>query len=139
MTTEFTIPGTPQAKQRPRFSRRGSYVTSYTPEMTVNYENLVKVSWANANADMKLTGALGAEVKLFFPIPKSVSKKKRLAMEIGTVYHTKKPDVDNCLKSIFDALNGIAYDDDSQIVAVTAAKFYSENPRAWVKITELES
>ena len=134
MTTEFTIPGTPQAKQRPRFSRRGSYVTSYTPEMTVNYENLVKVSWANANADMKLTGALGAEVKLFFR-----NWSPYLAMEIGMVYHTKKPDVDNCLKSIFDALNGIAYDDDSQIVAVTAAKFYSENPRAWVKITELES
>ena len=136
MNAEITIPGVPQAKQRPKFARQGSFVRSYTPELTLNYENLVKVSWCEKTGNMKFTGALDAEVRLVFPIPKSVSKKKHAEMAAGSFPHTKKPDIDNCLKSIFDGLNGIAYEDDSQIVSVTATKSYGETPHAWVKLTE---
>jgi Holliday junction resolvase RusA-like endonuclease len=55
-------------------------------------------------------------------------------MIAGTERPTKKPDIDNIEKIIFDALNGIAYNDDSQIVSCWADKFYSTVPRVEVVI-----
>ena len=49
----------------------------------------------------------------------------------------KPEDIDNCIKIIADALNGLAYVDDTQIVAVVAEKFYAEIPRVEVEITEV--
>ena len=55
-------------------------------------------------------------------------------MQSGKIRPTKKPDCDNCIKSITDALNGIAYIDDSQIVSIECEKWYSDRPRAEVMI-----
>lgn len=133
----FEIPGIPVAKQRPRFSTRNGFGRSYTPDKTINYENLVKMQYCIGDSP-KFDGAVKATVILYFPIPKSTSKKKYAQMISGEIRHTKKPDVDNCLKAIFDALNGIAYDDDSQIVEVIASKWYSENPGAKVKLEDVK-
>lgn len=124
---KFTIPGTPVAKGRPRTGRYGTY----TPQKTVEYENLVKIA---APQGEPLQGALRARIELYFPIPKSKPKKQREAMQAGEIRPTKKPDCDNCIKSITDALNGIAYTDDSQIVSIECEKWYSDRPRAEVMI-----
>lgn len=129
----FEIPGTPVAKGRPRFVNRGRFVQTYTPDKTASYENLVKLY---CPTHYKLSGPLRAEFHFFFPVPKSVSKKKRAEMLNGMERPTKKPDLDNCIKSILDALNGIAFDDDSQVVKVVAEKWYSEEPRAEVFLRE---
>ena len=50
---------------------------------------------------------------------------------------TKKPDIDNVIKIITDALNGIAYDDDAQIVSLSATKFYDENPHVDVRLDDV--
>ena len=134
MKVSFTIPGTPIAKGRPKFASRGKYVQAYTPEKTLNYENLVKVSYPGG----KLSGAIEATIYLFFPIPKSTSKKKAEDMRNLRTLHTKKPDADNCIKAILDALNNIAYDDDSQIAMVRAYKFYSDEPKADVVLAEID-
>ena len=42
---KFTIPGPPQGKGRPRFSRRGKFVTTFTPDKTVLYENLIRMEY----------------------------------------------------------------------------------------------
>ena len=76
-------------------------------------------------------------VKAYFAIPKSVSKKKHKLMIEEKIRPTKKPDCDNVLKIICDALNTIAYDDDKQIVEMEISKFYSENPRVEVEIEEI--
>jgi len=76
-------------------------------------------------------------VKAYFPIPKSTRKKERVLMQAGKIRHTKKPDGDNVVKSIADALNGIAYDDDSAVVDLTISKDYSEKPRVEVEIEEI--
>ena len=55
-------------------------------------------------------------------------------MVAGDIRPTKKPDFDNVTKAVCDALNGVAYDDDSQIVDAMARKFYSEQPRIEVII-----
>lgn len=131
---DFTIMGQPVAKGRPRITKWGAY----TPEKTVNYENLVKYSYIDKYKDSEvLESALSIEIKFYFQIPKSTSKKNRELMLIGELLPTKKPDIDNCIKIITDALNTIAYKDDNQIVVVHAYKYYTDEPRAKVTIKEL--
>lgn len=143
MRIEFTVPGCPVAKQRPKFSRQGAFVRSYTPDKTVSYENLVKLAWMQRAEESfsepirKLEGAIKAELRLFFPIPKSESKKRKEQMLNGKIRPTKKPDADNCIKSVLDALNKIAFDDDGQVVEILAYKFYSDNPKAVVILEEI--
>jgi Holliday junction resolvase RusA-like endonuclease len=134
----FEIPGQPVSKGRARSHRRGNYIAHYTPEKTVNYENLVKIV---AMQDMKgkqlISGPISMVISLFFQIPESWSNKKRLSALNGTVRPTVKPDLDNCVKSLCDAINGIVWHDDKQVVEVTVKKFYSDRPRANVSIIEL--
>ena len=131
---KIIIPGIPIAKGRPRVGKFGTY----TPTKTVNYENLVQLCYMDQGEGKKLEGALQMVIDLFFPIPKSYSKKRVEAIKEMKELHTKKPDASNCLKSIEDALNGFAYDDDSQIVELTVRKHYTtEEPMAVVTIAEV--
>lgn len=124
MTSHINIPGKVVGKQRPKFSRQGNFVKTYTPEKTVNYENWVKMCWMNSGQE-KMQGNIIAVIVARFMIPQSFSKKKR--NELNEKPCPKKPDCDNIAKSILDALNGIAYDDDSQIVELSVSKVYSAN------------
>jgi len=128
---KLTIPGKPIGKGRPKFSTAGNYVRTYTPQQTVEYENLVRLAWMESGFE-KLSGNVGVFISAYFPIPASISKKKREKME--GAFYDKKPDVDNICKIILDALNGIAYDDDKQVVKVAITKLYSAEPRAVVYI-----
>jgi Holliday junction resolvase RusA-like endonuclease len=127
----MTIPGQPVAKGRPRVCKWGTY----TPEKTVNYETLVKELYI-FNKLPKLSGQLRMEIKAYFGIPKSASALKRIMMSTGQIRPVKRPDLDNLIKIIADALNTIAYDDDSQIITVTADKYYSAAPRVEITIEE---
>lgn len=129
----FNIAGEPQGKGRPRFSTRGGFVKTYTPENTASYENFVKVCYLNEFHDFKITGEIDAEIIAYFPIPKNFSKKKRQLASYGEIRPAKKPDCDNIAKIILDSLNGIAYEDDKQIIDLKVAKFYSDDPH--VKVT----
>ena len=136
---KFTVLGIPVAKGRPKFAKRGNFVTSYTPQDTVNYENLVRLSYQQSCNELRvLQGEVSMKIDSFFPIPKSTSKKKHQLMAIGAIQHTKKPDADNVAKAICDALNKIAYVDDSQIVSLEVNKYYSDVPRAEITITEVK-
>lgn len=127
------IPGEPTAKARPRHT--GKFV--YTPEKTKNYEVLVKTLFIEKYGSVMLEGYVEAVITAYFSIPKSTSKKKREKMVIGEILPTKKPDLDNIAKSILDALNKIAFVDDSHVTKLVAEKYYSENPRVEVFITEI--
>ena len=122
MTAHINIPGKIVGKQRPKFSRQGNFVKTYTPEKTVNYENWVKMCWMQSEQE-KLSGNIIAVIVARFLIPQSYSNKKR--KELNEKHCPKKPDCDNIAKSILDALNGIAYDDDAQIVDLSVSKVYS--------------
>jgi len=135
MTRTLTIPGEPVAKGRPRVTNRG---ITYTPAKTKNYETLVQeLYWAKYRGKDMLQGQLTMTIDAYFQIPKSASKKKREAMLRGEDRPTKRPDLDNCIKSIADALNGIAYQDDSYIVEVIARKWWAEQPLVEITIIEL--
>lgn len=136
---KFTVYGPVVAKQRPRVTRRGNFVKTYTPEATANYETLVRLSFIQENPNFKTIAKdipLTCIITIYKGIPKSTSKKKREMMLNGQIRPTSKPDIDNSVKSIFDALNGVAYNDDSQIVELSVKKYYSETPKVEVKIME---
>jgi len=137
MKTKFTIYGEPQGKGRPNFSKIAGHVTTRTPDETVLYENLVQTEYRLQSGQRFPDDAmLDVRVFAYYSIPKSVSKKKRQAMLNHKIRPTKKPDFDNIGKVICDALNKIAYRDDSQIVDAMVRKFYSDTPRVVVTIQE---
>lgn len=134
---EFSVPGKPFGKQRPRVVTRGGFARAYTPKETVNYENLVRKKYSETVGNLKLEGPIKADIEGVFPIPKSATKKQKQLMEQGRILHTKKPDCDNIAKSVLDALNDIAYDDDSQIFKLSVNKVYGEQPKTKITLEEM--
>lgn len=133
---KFTIPGPPKGKARPRVVRtKNGHSHTYTPEQTVVYENAVKFAYVTAGGKM-MYGQLRMVIDAFFQIPKSTSKKMYAEMLAGKARPTSKPDSDNLLKAVADALNGIAYRDDACVVDVVVRKWYSLEPRVEVEIEE---
>lgn len=132
----FQIPGEPFGKQRPKFSTAGGFARSYTPKETVSYENLVKMEYERQCGGKMAPGdeEVLAVINAFFSIPKSVSKKKRADMLEGKIRPTKRPDCDNIAKIILDALNGMAYRDDAQVVSAVVGKHYGETPHVEVQL-----
>ncbi len=137
MNVEFFVFGNPQGKARPRVVRRkdGRSMT-YTPDKTVKYEGLVQREYiAQSGGDQfALDLPLIVTILAVFPVPKSESKKRKAQMLLGRMFPTKKPDLDNIAKIVCDALNGIAYADDSRIVSMVMNKEYGENPGVHVSI-----
>lgn len=134
MELKFVIPGEPKGKGRPRFGRSGH---AYTPHDTATYENLVKTCFKDQYPD-HIPVAPGIPIKCYilayFGIPKSTSKRKRMQMAIDLIRPLKKPDADNIIKIVCDALNGIAYYDDAQIVEVILEKMYDDTPRVFCRL-----
>lgn len=133
---KFTVPGKPVGKQRPRFSRTCTGVRTYTPRKTQEYEDLVRISYRAVSKE-KLKGAISATIYGYFEPPKSISKKQRERMLNGDISYIKKIDSDNLAKSILDALNGVAYDDDSQVCLLIVQKLYGEKARVEVVLEEI--
>ena len=136
----FEVPGTPRGKQRPRVVRQNGRTISFTPDQTVQYENLVRWCYKTAENSKRFPDDMPLKVIInaYYEIPKSASKKKRAQMLDGELRPTKKPDADNIAKIICDALNGIAYRDDAQVVTCIINKRYSEEPSVSVEIEEIE-
>lgn len=143
-TVTFMVPGEPAGKGRPRFAIRksrdgGSFVSVRTPDKTVVYENLIKIEYQQQTGRHRFPddAMLEMEIEAFFGIPKGASKKRKAAMLTGDVRPTKKPDADNVLKAVADALNDIAYRDDTQLVDCIVHKYYDTEPRVIVTITQV--
>ena len=85
---------------------------------------------------MLKVGPVKVWINADFRIPKSVSKRKREAMVAGHIRPTRKPDADNIAKVVCDALNGLAWHDDSQVVMLHVEKRFAEEPEVCVTITE---
>lgn len=138
---EFTIPGPPQGKARPKVTRNkysGKSLT-YTPDKTVSYEELTRIRYLAAAHGFKFPNdaQIVVQITAWYPILKSKSEKVKVAMQAGELKPMKKPDWDNIGKIVCDALNGIAYEDDSQIVLGQVAKAYSANPRTDVRLWKI--
>ena len=119
----FEVLGQPQGKARARVTRWGAY----TPDKTVLYENLIKLSFQQKYPNHKpLDGYLKMNIKAIFEPVKSTSKKNMALMLKGEIKPSKKPDIDNICKCVLDALNKIAYVDDIQVIELNVSKKYGE-------------
>lgn len=125
----FRVPGKPQGKARARtvHNKNIGHSISYTPERDLLYENFIKDQYLNHCSGLYLERGTPVELRIvarFLP-PKSASKANQRKMLEGEILPLKKPDMDNIVKVVADALNGVAYHDDTQIAFVVAKKAYS--------------
>ena len=134
----FEVPGDPHGKGRPKFARRGNFVQTYTDKKTTSYEDLVRFHANIAMVDLApLESAVAVYIYIKLAVPKSYSKKRSEACLSGLERPTKKPDWDNVAKSICDAMNGIVYIDDTQIVDAHVTKVYAANAGVDVGVKEI--
>lgn len=121
----YLVEGNPVGKGRPKFARRGNFVSTYTPTKTRDYEDLIKEA---ANKAMGSTAPLetpmAVAIYITVPIPSSYSKKRREACLSGSERPIKKPDIDNIAKCFLDAMNGVVYWDDTQVLTLHVTKVY---------------
>ena len=140
-SVHFTIPGRPTAWQRAReFVHRqsGKIVRSNPPEMQAQQDAIRWQFRAAHRGGQPLTGPLRLEVLCVYRVPPSWPRWKQDAARLGLVWKTTVPDHDNLVKQISDALNGVAYADDAQIVQDRFGKRYGHPERTEVKITQLD-
>lgn len=115
------VSGIAAAQGRPRFRRAGNFVQAYDPAKSKSWKESVR--WQAIESQQKeqwemLDGAIEASIVFLLLRPKTLPKKVKR--------HIKKPDVENLVKGIFDALEGIAYRNDSQIFRMTVEKHYED-------------
>jgi Holliday junction resolvase RusA-like endonuclease len=131
---QFTIPGEPVGKGRPRAKTINGMARMYTPKKTASYEARVIDAFVRAGGVM-LGGNIAMTIHATFSMPMSWSMKKRQAMD--GAYCIKKPDADNVLKVVADALNGIAYRDDAAIVYASIEKRWGQDGSVRVLVREI--
>lgn len=138
---KLSIPGQPVGKERPRFGKNNQI---YTPQQTKDYENRVKTyalcinPELNALSSTAFSGGVAVFIKAFYPVPKSATKKERELITSGK-RPLVKPDLDNIGKIILDALNGVAYLDDKQVICLSIEKLYDDHPRVHLTLVYLEA
>lgn len=109
-----------QAKQRPRFWKG----KVFTPSQTKSSEKRIAQEYIK-QCKTFYTGAVEMEIKIYV----GVKDKKKWGEPC-----LARPDCDNILKTICDSLNGIAYNDDSQVYKISVQKIYSASYYTIVKI-----
>ena len=123
---------TPVAKARPRVTMVGGRARAYTPKKSADYERHIAREWAHE----RQSAAVRLDIVFGMPIPQSWSKKQQDAAASGLILPSKKPDIDNLIKAVMDALNGVAYDDDNQVIELSAKKVYAPEPYVaiWLRV-----
>lgn len=127
MTIQFRVPGKPYAKKRPRFSRKSG--RAYDPKENGQFENSV-AAIALPFFPVALTGPVKVTINVTFATAASWSKKK--TADLLHRPHLQKPDLDNVAKAICDALNRIAWADDSQVYEMHVRKFWGLQDETFV-------
>ncbi len=113
MEVSFIVKGKPVGKQRPRFTKLGH---CYTPKETKDYENCIKRAYIIASNNFKFEKDVQIIVRVYYL--KAKSNKSN--------YVNIKPDLDNVIKVVLDALNGIAYADDKQVINIQGMKVWTD-------------
>lgn len=135
MVYEFEVPAKIIGKGRPRLNSYTGQV--YTPTRTKDYESLVEQYFLLKYPRYKaMEGRAKVNIKAYFEVPKSASKIVKEQMLGNSISPTKKPDIDNVVKIVLDAMNKFAFKDDTQITKIEVEKLYSDVEKLYVKIEE---
>lgn len=135
MVYEFEMIGEPVGKARPRMNTRTG--RAYTPTNTKLYEYSLR-QWFIREYPyfVPIESRVKVTIIAYFGIPKSTSKKKAAEMIVGNISPTKKPDADNIIKIVLDAMNNFAFKDDTQVTKLEIEKKYDNTPRIYIKVEE---
>jgi len=133
----YIVYGEPVGKGRPRFARRGTFVSTYTPQKTKTYEDEIRLmATAAMGASEPLDTPVTVAIYIRVGIPASYSKQKRKDALSGVLKPTKKPDLDNVAKCHLDAIQGIIIFDDKLVVNLHVTKVYAETAAVEVMVKE---
>lgn len=144
MQVSFEVPHEPipQPRQRSRIVRSAkAYIQNYTPAKhpVASYKRACVEAARDAMKRMSpLVGPLSVELVFVMPRP---SNKIWKTKPMPAYYRDAKPDIDNLEKSTFDALNGVLWQDDSQVCVVNKRKVVAagdESPRVKVAVRTIE-
>lgn len=132
---DLRVFGLPVAQQRARVriftSKAGQPIASlYDPAKSRDWKRTVTAQVLPVKPPAPVEGALVLSLDFYFPRPKSLPKRE--------IQHIKRPDLDNCVKAIKDALRGVVYRDDSQIVVLHASKGYGPSPGVQILVRTAE-
>lgn len=133
----FEVSGEVIGKGRPRFTTQNGYVRTYEPKKTKDYEKSIKMAYVQKYKNFVSDKALRIGVYIYIKPAKSISNKKKTSLLNNEFYPTKKPDVDNVIKCVLDALNNVAYHDDTQVVEQAVKKRFGEEEKIVVFIEEI--
>ena len=134
MVYEFEMIGEPVGKARPRMNTRIG--RAYTPTNTKLYEYSLRQWFIREYPNFTIESRVKVTIIAYFGIPKSTSKKKEAEMLQGNISPTKKPDADNIIKIVLDAMNKFAFNDDTQVTKLEIEKKYDKAPRIYIKVEE---
>lgn len=132
---EFEVNVTPMGAVR--MTQRSKW-KNQSAQNYLRYKNLIGLA-ARKHFDEPISGPVAAEIDFYYPVPKSWTKKEKADALSGRAFPTVKPDIDNCVKGIFDSLNKVAWLDDNRVVALVTRKYYSNNPRIVIKVWEVDA
>lgn len=136
-TIEFFVDGKPVGKQRPKFNSKQR--RTYTPKKTKNWEEHIQNIFKQFDFHKIPSGIpVFVSVYAYFIPPKSWSKHTRTAYMRDNTLHTSKPDCDNVLKCVLDALNGLAYEDDKQVYGAFIVKRYDQREGLSIRVKAAE-
>mgnify|MGYP003987240795 FL=1 len=117
-----SIPAEPIAQGRPRLSSRGGFARAYDPPKSRSWKAFVadyaERAMKKAGLETPMDGPIIVRIRFGFPLPKSQHRKTPKPM----MWHMKRPDLDNLYKGVIDAMEGIVYHRDSEIVKVIMDK-----------------
>ena len=136
LVCEFVFEGAAVGKGRPRITVRGGHGHAYTPKRTVDFERAINAEAALAvkrDGPMATDEAVDLSVTVFRAVPKSYSKARRAALQGQPI--TVGGDIDNVVKSIADAMNGVAYLDDKQVSDLRARRRWGIADEIVVRVT----
>jgi Holliday junction resolvase RusA-like endonuclease len=135
MMVNLFIPGLPVAQGRPRFTAfhvgPHARVKVYDPKRSAEWKAHVQaqVRLAKLIPDVVNGDAMSLDLRFVLPRPKNLPKR--------VVHHLKKPDLDNLVKAVKDALTGLLYARDSQVVTLTATKKYGAKTGVRIRVKEM--
>jgi Holliday junction resolvase RusA-like endonuclease len=138
MIIAFTVYGESVAQGRPRATLQGGHIRMYDPKKSSDFKHYLRLAAAEYAPERLLNEALSVTVQVYKPTPKSFSKKKAQLAEEGKIRPITKPDADNYVKGVKDALKNVIWKDDSLAVDMIVRKWYSERPRVEILVETLE-
>lgn len=134
MTISFDVPIRAIPMSRPRVTSHGTYY----PRRCKEYRDVVSLAAKAAmRGESPTKDTCCCSVCLSFAVPKSYTKAKKQAALLGDIYPDGRNtgDLDNHAKAILDALNGVVFEDDSQVVSLSMMKMYDTSDNVRISVT----